>query len=71
MIEWASIDVDHLFDLAAKQLNRVSVMGKKTRAINASNLFTSRARNMSVTSGLSVKYSGRFIGKGGINLRRL
>ena len=70
MIEWATSDVDRLFDVAAKQLDSISDM-KKTRAIDKSNKNTSFAHDMDVEQGLTVKNIGRFIGKRGANLRSL
>ena len=70
MIEWATSDVDRLFDVAAKQLDSISDM-KKTRAIDKSNKNTSFAHDMDVEQGLTVKNIGWFIGKRGANLRSL
>jgi exonuclease 3'-5' domain-containing protein 1 len=70
MISWATSDVDKLFTLADKQLGSISG-NSKTQALAKSTKYTSTARDMKVVTGLSVRNPGRFIGKGGANLRSL
>ena len=70
MINWASSDVDRLFQVADKQLDRIDSHGKD-RAIAKSNKHIAYAREMRLASGLSVRNPGRFIGRGGANLRSL
>jgi ribonuclease D len=70
MIDWASADVNRLFDVETKQLKGISDSGK-TRALDKSNEHIRCACEMKVESGLSVRNPGRFIGRRGINLRSL
>jgi len=70
MINWASADVDRLFDVADKQLDRISRSGKSC-AITKSNKNIRHTREMSVESGLSVRNPGLFIGRRGSNLHSL
>lgn len=70
MVDWASADVDKLFDLASKQLDRISGTSKP-RAIAKSAEFACAARDMKIRTGLSVNSPGLFIGRGGANLRSL
>ncbi|KAL7467684.1 hypothetical protein ACHAXS_007926 [Conticribra weissflogii] len=70
MIEWASADVDKLFKLSQIQLDKISI-SSKTRAVTKSTEFTKKARDMKVKTGLRVNSSGLFIGRGGVNVRRL
>ena len=70
MINWASADVDRLFQVADKQLDCIDSRGKD-RAISKSNKCIAYAREMRLASGLSVRNPGRFIGRGGANLRSL
>ncbi len=71
MIDWASSDVDKLFQLAEKQLGRISA-AQKSSAVEKSASYAELAREMSVESGLRVRGSiGLFIGRGGANLRSL
>jgi hypothetical protein len=72
MTEWASSDVDKLFDLEVKQLERLEERQSQisvARAKSESN--TTFARNMRVKTGLTVNSPGIFIGRHGSNLRRL
>ena len=70
MIEWASSDVNKLFDLELKQLERLEEPQTSiARAKSESN--TVVARDMRVETGLSVNEPGFFIGRGGSNLRSL
>jgi exonuclease 3'-5' domain-containing protein 1 len=71
MIDWASSDVDHLFELAMKQLDCISSEVREARAVRESNEFVKFARDMDVESGLKVNNLGMFIGRGGANLRSL
>jgi len=71
MIDWASSDVDKLFQLAEKQLERIS-SAKKPSAVEKSGNYSRSARDMDVKSGLVVRGNvGRFIGRGGANIRSL
>jgi len=70
MISWATADVDKLFVLADRQLGCISD-SSKAKALAKSTKYTATARDMKVVSGLSVRNPGRFIGKGGANLRSL
>jgi len=71
MIEWASSDVDRLFELATTQLDCISSDAREARAVRKSNEFIKLARDMEVESGLQVNNPGMFIGKRGANLRNL
>ena len=71
MIDWASSDVDRLFELATKQLDCISSDARKASAVRKSNEFIKLARDMEVESGLKVNNLGMFIGRGGANLRSL
>jgi len=66
MISWATSDVDKLFILADRQLGCISD-SSKAKALAKSIKYTCTARDMKVVTGLS----GRFIGRGGANLRSL
>ena len=68
MIEWASADVDKLLLLAEKQLSAVSE-SKKVEAVKKSEAFATSTLKMNVCTGLRVRNPGRFIGKGGTNIR--
>ena len=70
MISWASSDVDKLFTLADKQLERISDM-LKPRALAKSTEYTQTTLGMQVVTGLKVRNPGLFIGRGGQNLRSL
>jgi len=70
MIDWASSDVDKLFVLATKQLERITESGK-ARATTKSEQYARSARDMEVVTGLRVNQPGLFIGRGGTNLRGL
>lgn len=71
MIDWASSDVDKLFQLANKQLGRISA-AMKSSAVEKSASYARLARDMSVKSGLRVRGNiGLFIGRGGANIRSL
>ena len=71
MIDWASSDVDKLFQLADKQLGRISA-AMKSSAVEKSASYARLARDMSVKSGLRVRGNiGLFIGRGGANIRSL
>ena len=71
MIDWASADVDKLFQLADKQLERIS-SSSKSSAIEKSTVYAGTARDMKVCTGLKVYGNvGRFIGLGGANIRSL
>jgi len=71
MIDWASSDVDKLFQLAEKQLERISSVRKPSAVENSSN-YARLTRDMDVKSGLVVRGNvGRFIGRGGANIRSL
>jgi hypothetical protein len=71
MIDWASSDVDRLFELATKQLDCISSDARKASAVRKSNEFIKLARDMEVESGLKVSNPGMFIGRRGANLRSL
>lgn len=72
MIEWASSDVDRLFEVALKQLSSLdNNEGKKNFAMRKSNENIEFAREKNVIKGLSVRRPGPFIGKRGSNLRSL
>ena len=71
MIDWASADVDKLFQLADKQLERIS-SSLKSSAFEKSTKYARTARDMKVCSGLRVGGNvGHFIGRGGANIRSL
>ncbi|KAL7530676.1 hypothetical protein ACHAXR_003622 [Thalassiosira sp. AJA248-18] len=70
MIDWASSDVDKLFTLADKQLDRLPD-ASKPKALAKSTKYTCTARNMKVCTGLKVKSPGLFIGRGGQNIKSL
>ena len=70
MISWATSDVDKLFTLVDKQLGSISD-SPKAKALAKSTKYTYTARDMKVVTGLTVRNPGRFIGKGGANLRSL
>ncbi len=71
MIDWASSDVDKLFQLAEKQLERISG-AQKSSAVEKSATYARLARDMDVESELVVRGNiGRFIGRGGANIRSL
>ncbi len=71
MIDWASSDVDKLFQLAEKQLERISG-AQKSSAVEKSATYARLARDMHVESGLRVYGNiGMFIGRGGANIRSL
>jgi exonuclease 3'-5' domain-containing protein 1 len=71
MIDWASSDVDKLFQPAEKQLGRISA-AMKSSAVEKSASYARLARDMSVKSGLRVRGNiGLFIGRGGANIRSL
>jgi hypothetical protein len=71
MILWASSDVDKLFQLAEKQLNRISDTSK-SKAIEKSTDYARFTRSMKVETGLRVRGNiGRFVGRGGENIRSL
>ena len=50
MIDWASSDVDRLFELATKQLDCISSEVREARAVRESNEFVKFARDMDVES---------------------
>ena len=68
MIQWASSDVDKLFLLADMQLSSISVSGK-ARARSMSEDYSQLIVKMNVRDGLTVTSPGRFIGRGGANIR--
>ena len=71
MIDWASSDVDKLFQLAEKQLEHIS-SAQKSSAVEKSATYARLARDMDVESGLRVRGNiGLFIGRGGANIRSL
>ncbi len=70
MISWASSDVDKLFTLADKQLERISGMSKP-RALAKSTEYSQTTLGMKVVTGLKVRNPGRFIGSGGKNIQSL
>ena len=71
MIKWASSDVDKLFQLAEKQLERITP-AKKSSAVDKSTKYARLARDMKVCNGLVVRGNmGRFIGQGGSSIRSL
>lgn len=71
MIDWASSDVDKLFQLADMQLKRISG-SMKSSAIEKSATYATTTRDMKVCTGLVVRGNvGRFIGRGGANIRSL
>jgi ribonuclease D len=69
MIEWASSDVDKLFDLASNQLKGINPMTENT-AKNQTLSWVS-VRDMKVATGLTANQVGLFIGRGGSNIRRV
>jgi hypothetical protein len=71
MKDWAAADVNRLLDVAEKQLACLGEVGKRD-AFRDSTAQISFARDMQLKNGLRVKTNiGRFIGKGGANIRRL
>lgn len=71
MIDWASSDVDKLFQLAERQLKRIP-NALKSSAIEKSANYATTTRDMKVCTGLVVRGNvGRFIGRGGANIRSL
>mmetsp|Transcript_4427 Transcript_4427/g.6786 ORF Transcript_4427/g.6786 Transcript_4427/m.6786 type:complete len:272 (-) Transcript_4427:317-1132(-) len=70
MIEWASSDVDKLFELESKQLERLTER-QKMEAIAKSVKYGTYARDRKIVTGLKVNSPGCFIGRGGCNLRNL
>lgn len=71
MIDWASSDVDKLFQLAERQLKRIS-SALKSSAIEKSANYATTTRDMKLCTGLVVRGNvGRFIGRGGANIRSL
>lgn len=71
MIDWATSDVDKLFTLADKQLGRIS-SSSAPRALAKSTEYSRFTRDMKVKTGLKVTgNTGRFIGRGGANIRSL
>jgi polyribonucleotide nucleotidyltransferase len=71
MIDWASSDVDKLFQLADMQLKRISG-SMKSSAIEKSATYATTTRDLKVCTGLVVRGNvGRFIGRGGANIRSL
>ena len=70
MIDWASSDVDKLFDLADRQLGAIP-SALKPAAVEKSTKYTHTTRDMKVCTGLKVRSTGLFIGRGGQNIRSL
>lgn len=70
MIEWASSDVDKLFELESKQLEGLTER-QKIEAIAKSAKFGTYPRDRKIATGLKVNNPGYFIGRGGCNLRNL
>ena len=70
MVDWATSDVDKLFDLASKQLESIGSTAAKAAAKEQSNRWAS-VREMKIATNLRVNRPGPFIGRGGINLHRL
>jgi exonuclease 3'-5' domain-containing protein 1 len=70
LIDWATSDVDKLFELAQKQLNNLNDR-TKLDADNKSNEFASSARSMQVVTNLRVNKPGLFIGPRGSNIQSL
>ena len=70
MIDWASSDVDKLFALADKQLERITD-SQKSVAIEKSTTYSIATREMKVVTGLRVGSPGLFIGRRGANIRSL
>lgn len=70
MIEWATSDVDKLFELVRKQLNNMSERSK-TEAVTKAHEFVSSARSMKIATNLRVNNPGLFIGPRGSNIRSL
>lgn len=68
MIEWASSDVDKLFELADQQLRQISPV-QKARAEAKSQLYSKLMLDMKVQSKLGVRNPGLFVGRGGVNIR--
>lgn len=70
MVDWATSDVDKLFTLADKQLGHIS-SSSKPQAVAKSTKYACTTRDMKVCTGLTVRNPGRFIGRGGENIRSL
>ncbi|KAL7484944.1 hypothetical protein ACHAW6_010560 [Cyclotella cf. meneghiniana] len=69
MIEWASSDVDKLFNLANKQLSRIPLK-LKAKAHAKSEDYSRIVVGMKVCDKLKVRNPGLFIGPRGVNIRR-
>jgi ribonuclease D len=70
MVEWASSDVKSLFALADAQLSHIS-SASKSAAIAKSTQYSRNVCGMKVSTGLSVRNPGRFIGPRGQSIRSL
>ena len=71
IVHWATSDVDKLFALADKQLGRIA-SSSTPRALAKSTEYSRFTRDMKVKTGLKVTgNTGRFIGRGGANIRSL
>lgn len=73
MKDWAASDVDKLLAVATKQVDRLRDNSSLTaKGLRDSKQFATYAVDMKVKSGLRVRGNvGRFIGRGGENIRRL
>ena len=69
MMNWASSDVDKLFDLSSKQLKGIHPVTKSFAEDKAS-LWLAICK-MKITTGLTVNRPGSFFGRGGANIRSL
>ena len=70
MIEWASSDVDKLFDLADRQISKISPSAE-ARAIAKSQEYSRLVADMEVKSKMRVRNPGLFIGRRGANIRSI
>ena len=60
MINWASSDVDRLFDLATKQLDCISSEVREARAVRKSNENIKVARDMPILAATLLQPSAAF-----------
>ena len=70
MIDWASSDVDKLFDLAERQLSKISPSAR-ARATAKSREYSHLVVDMKVKSKMRVRNPGLFIGRRGANIRSI
>jgi ribonuclease D len=69
MIEWASSDVDKLFDLASNQLQGINPKVQNTAEDQTFSWVS--VRDMKIATGLTTNRPGLFIGRGGSNVQQV